>query len=179
MLPLLPLNLSRSSGVTLMELLIGLVIVSIGMTVAVPSFQGMIARNTVATDVNEMLFAINLARSEASRTGSSVKILATTPTEDNEFGTGWCVVPDDQIDCSANGIRAFSGTNPNSSLNLVDDGGEEAIIFSARGGLSNFQNVSIDYCYEGQLGRRIFISPIGRSKSHRPDDADLSRRPDC
>ncbi|MFT4677341.1 MAG: prepilin-type N-terminal cleavage/methylation domain-containing protein, partial [Candidatus Azotimanducaceae bacterium] len=49
MLPLLPLNLSRSSGVTLMELLIGLVIVSIGMTVAVPSFQGMIARNTVAT----------------------------------------------------------------------------------------------------------------------------------
>tara|TARA_R110002072_G_scaffold59158_5_gene150807 strand:+ start:85409 stop:85897 length:489 start_codon:yes stop_codon:yes gene_type:complete len=162
-----------------MEMLIGLVIVTIGITVAVPSFQGMIARNTVATDVNEMLLAINLARSEASRTGSAVKILATNPTEDNEFGPGWCVVPNAQADCSANVIRAFAGANPNASLNLVDDGGEESIIFTPRGGLSNFQNASIDYCYEGQQGRRIFITPIGRSKSHRPDDADASRRPDC
>lgn len=173
------LKIFKQSGVTLIELLIGLVIVTIGLTVAVPSFQGMIARNNVATDVNEMLLAINLARSEAGRRGRSVSIRAVTATNDNEFGAGWCVVPITQADCSANVIRVFSAVNGSATLNLVDDGGETSIDFSARGSLANFANVSLDYCYEGQQGRRIFVTPIGRSKSHRPDDVDVSRRPDC
>jgi type IV fimbrial biogenesis protein FimT len=178
-LPSRPLNIRRTAGVTLMEMLIGLAIISIGMTVAIPSFQGMIARNTVATDVNEMLLAVNLARSEAGRTGSGVSIRAAGGTEANEFGPGWCVVATIQANCNGAVIRSFSGTNPNATLNLVDAGGETSIDFTARGGLENFSTVSIDYCYEGQQGRRIFVSPIGRSKSHRPDDPDTNRRPDC
>ena len=53
------INRRVSTGVTLIEMLIGLIIVLIGMTVAVPSFQGMVARNNVAAEVNEMLLAIN------------------------------------------------------------------------------------------------------------------------
>ena len=174
-----PLSFRRASGVTLMEMMIGLVIVGIGMTIAVPSFQGMVARNTVATEVNEVLLTVNLARSEASRSGSSVSIRAVSPTEDNEFGGGWCVVATTQADCSANVIRAFKAVSSQATLNIVDADGETAITFSARGGLRNFSNVSIDYCYEGQQGRRIFVSPIGRSKSHSPTDIDESRRPDC
>jgi type IV fimbrial biogenesis protein FimT len=162
-----------------MEMMIGLVIVGIGMTIAVPSFQGMVARNTVATEVNEMLLTVNLARSEASRSGSSVSIRAVAPTEDNEFGAGWCVVATAQADCTANVIRAFKAVSSQATLNLVDAGGETAITFSARGGLRNFTNVSIDYCYAGQQGRRVFVSPIGRSKSHSPTDQDENRRPDC
>ena len=178
-MPFRPLNIRRVAGVTLMEMLIGLAIVSIGMTVAIPSFQGMIARNTVATDVNEMLLAINLARSEAGRRGSGVSIRSIGGNAGNEFGPGWCVVATAQTDCSGTLIRAFPGTNPSATLNLVDAGGETSIDFSARGALSNFATVSIDYCYPGQQGRRIFVTPIGRSKSHRPDDADPNRRPDC
>ena len=76
-------------GVTLLEMMIGLVIISIGMSFAIPSFQGMIARNSVATQVNEMLLAVNLARSEASRTGSKVNIQASAAVTSNEFGGGW------------------------------------------------------------------------------------------
>jgi len=183
-LPLRLLNIRRAAGVTLMEMLIGLAIISISMTVAIPSFQGMIARNTVATDVNEMLLAVNLARSEAGRTGSGVSIRATVGVATNEFGPGWCVIATDDsagnaTNCNGSVIRAFPGTNPNATLNLVDAGGQTSIDFTARGGLANFSTVSIDYCYEGQQGRRIFVTPIGRSKSHRPDDADTNRRPDC
>jgi type IV fimbrial biogenesis protein FimT len=183
-LPLRPLTIRRAAGVTLIEMLIGLAIVGIGLTVAMPSFQGMIARNTVATDVNEMLLAVNLARSEAGRTGSRVSIRATGGTAANEFGPGWCVVATndsagDATDCNGTVIRAFPGANPNATLNLVDAGGETSIDLTARGALDNFSTVSIDYCYEGQQGRRIFVSPIGRSKSHRPDDVDTNRRPDC
>lgn len=183
-MPLRPLNIRRAAGVTLMEMLIGLAIVSIGMTVAIPSFQGMIARNTVATEVNEMLLAVNLARSEAGRTGSRVSIRSAGGNAANEFGPGWCVVPTfdadgDETDCTGTVIRAFSSINPSATLNLVDAGGSTSIDFTPRGSLSNFATVSIDYCYEGQQGRRIFVSPIGRSKSHRPDDADTDRQPDC
>ena len=66
----------KTRGVTLVELLIGLIIISIGMTIAIPSFNGMVERNRVATQVNEMLLSINLARSEAGRTGSRVHIQA-------------------------------------------------------------------------------------------------------
>ncbi len=169
----------KSRGVTLIEMMVGLVIIAIGMTVAVPSFNGMIARNKVATDVNEMLLAVNLARSEASRTGAGVSVQASNPTSANEFGAGWCVVPSTQTDCAANVIRAFPGVDSNATLDFVDADGATAIVFSPRGGLVGSNSINIDYCYEGQQGRRIAISFIGRSKSHKPDDPDVNKRPDC
>ena len=152
-------------------MLIGLAIITVGMTVAVPSFQGMIARNTVATEVNEMLLAINLARSEAGRTGSSVSVKAVASAAANEFGGGFCVVPtlaNDAETCSANVIRSFSSLDPQATLDLLEAGGRTALVFSARGGLRDFDNVSMDYCFEGQQGRRIVVSPIGRARSYKP-----------
>lgn len=174
------LNRRTNTGVTLLEMLIGLVIITIGMTVAVPSFQGMVARNNIATEVNEMLLAINLARSEAGRRGSGVSVQAKAATSDNEFGAGWCVVPTSQGDCTANVIREFSAIDSSATLNLVSDGGATAINFSARGGLQGPPNISLDYCYSGQQGRRIFISPIGRAKSYRPiSQVPEALRPAC
>ena len=86
-------------------MLIGLIIVLIGMTVAVPSFQGMVARNNVATEVNDM--AINLARSEAERQGTGISVQAKAAVEGNEFGAGYCVVPSSQGNCDANVIQIF------------------------------------------------------------------------
>ena len=174
------INRRVSTGVTLIEMLIGLIIISIGMTVAVPSFQGMVARNNVATEVNEMLLAINLARSEAGRQGTGISVQAKAAVEGNEFGAGYCVVPSSQGNCDANVIRDFPATNEDASLDFIDAGGATAIVFSARGGLQGFDNVSLDYCYEGQQGRRIFISPIGRAKSYRPiNEVPEALRPVC
>ncbi len=169
----------KTRGVTLMELMVGLIIIGIGMTIAVPSFQGMSARNRIATQANEMLLAINLARSEASRTGSGMTIQAVSASAGDEFGGGWCVVPGNPGDCSANVVRAFPALTGGSTLNLVDDGGATAIRFTALGGVLNDASLSIDLCMQGQEGRRIVISPIGRSKSHKIDDPVAARQPDC
>ena len=166
-------------GVTLLEMMIGLVIISIGMSFAIPSFQGMIARNSVATQVNEMLLAVNLARSEASRTGSKVNIQASAAVTSNEFGGGWCVVPSTQADCSANVIRSFPALGHNATLNLIDDNGATAIQFSSLGAIVGSGSLSLDFCMSGQQGRRIVISPIGRSKSHDSNDPIAARQPDC
>lgn len=174
------LNRRVNTGVTLIEMLIGLVIITIGMTVAVPGFQGMVARNNVATEVNEMLLAINLARSEAGRQGRGISVQAIAAVESNEFGAGYCVVPSFQGDCTDNVIRTFTATSTDATLNFVAAGGATAIDFSPRGGLDGFDNISLDYCYDGQQGRRIFISPIGRAKSYRPvDEVPVALRPVC
>lgn len=169
------ITLRKSRGVTLIELMVGLVIVAIGFTVAVPSFQGMLARNRVATQVNEMILSINLARSEASRTGASVSIQALDGSDtSNEFGPGWCVVFGSPGDCDGDPdapIRFFDPLVGDSTLNLVAAGGATSILFTPLGALVNSTTVNLDLCYEGQTGRRIVISPTGRSKSTRVDPA--------
>jgi len=174
------------SGVTLIELMVGLVIIGIGMTVAVPSFQGIIGRNQVATQVNEMLLAINLARSEASRRGSIVSVQAvltltgkTCGDSDNEFNCGWCVVPGNPANCNANVIRTFQPLSAGTTMNLVADQGATFLLFSPLGGVVGETILNIDHCADGLQGRRIYISPIGRSKSHKPDDPNEDRRPTC
>ena len=180
------ISVRSSRGVTLIELMIGLVIIGVGLTVALPGFQGMIARNQRATQVNEMLLAINLARSEASRRGSTVSVQAvltlsgsTCGASSNEFNCGWCVVPGNQANCNLPVIRAFQPLAAGTTLNLVNDGGNTALRFSPLGGVVGQTIIDIDLCIVGQQGRRIHISPIGRSKSHRPDDPEENRRPAC
>ncbi|MCB1644147.1 MAG: GspH/FimT family pseudopilin [Pseudomonadales bacterium] len=168
-----------NAGMTLIELMVGLVIIGIGMTIAVPSFNGMIARNQIAAQVNEMLTALNYARSEASKAGSTVSLQAVGGDGANEFGTGYCVVLGNPGDCSGAVIRRFPALSGGSTLNLVSDGGANSIQFNALGGVADETSKSLDLCRTGQQGRRIFISPIGRSSSHRPDDPDAAKRPVC
>ncbi|TCT22891.1 type IV fimbrial biogenesis protein FimT [Thiobaca trueperi] len=66
------------AGVTLVELVITLSIAAILMTIAVPSFQDLMRTNRTATQVNEFLTALNLARSEAVKRGASVSVCSST-----------------------------------------------------------------------------------------------------
>ncbi|MBL4682771.1 MAG: GspH/FimT family pseudopilin [Pseudomonadales bacterium] len=165
---------NKIGGFTLIELMVGLIIISIGMSIAVPSFQGMIARNRIATQVNEMLLAVNLARSEASTTGGNVSIQALSSSTADEFSGGWCVIPGRpgdagySADCSAGVIRTFGALAGTVTFNLVNDGGLSSITFTPLGGTIDSLSRSIDLCVPDQIGRRVFITPIGRAKSYKP-----------
>jgi type IV fimbrial biogenesis protein FimT len=87
-------------GLTLLELLITLSIAAILVTLGVPGFQDLIRNNRAATQSNELLTALNLARSEAIKRGARVSVcasndpLATTPTCSNNWTQGWIVFTD-------------------------------------------------------------------------------------
>jgi type IV fimbrial biogenesis protein FimT len=165
-------------GMTLIELMVGLVIVGMGMTIAIPSFQGMLARNTMATQVNEFLLSLNRARSEASKIGSVVSVQALSSDSANEYGSGWCIVRGNG-DCTGGVFMQAAGLTANNSLNLVDDGGATAIRFNAMGGLVGGSAIDVDLCSADLTGRRIHISLVGRSHSHKIDDVNVTRRPVC
>ena len=63
---------ARVTGFTLVELLITLMIATILMTLAVPQFTSLVANSRLTTQSNDMIAAINFARSTAIKRNGSV-----------------------------------------------------------------------------------------------------------
>ena len=80
----------HSFGFTLMELMVTIAIAGILLGVAIPSFTSIISSNRLTTYANELVTALNLARSEAIKRGQHVVVSKTgTDWED-----GWQVFVD-------------------------------------------------------------------------------------
>jgi type IV fimbrial biogenesis protein FimT len=86
--------LSRQAGLTLIELLVTMAVMVILAAFAVPNFQEHLRDNRGITQINELVSAMNLARSEATKGNGTV---AFCPSADNAtcsggaFDTGWIV----------------------------------------------------------------------------------------
>lgn len=61
-------------GVTLVELMVTVAVLAIVLTIAVPSFSGIIAANRLTGPANEALSALHFARSEAIRLNRSIDV---------------------------------------------------------------------------------------------------------
>ena len=61
-----------NSGFTLMELMVTIAIAAILVGIAIPSFTSIIVSNRLTTSANELVTALNLARSEAVKRGMRI-----------------------------------------------------------------------------------------------------------
>ncbi len=118
-------------GFTLIELLFTLVLISIMLVIAVPSFVSFISGNRVTTTVNDFLQGVTLTRAEALRRGRRVTLMPLTappptgiPQLNGEWRHGWAVC--DQVNVgtgTCSGSILFQRQPVETSTALSDPGG--------------------------------------------------------
>lgn len=64
----------KASGFTMVELMVTIAVLAILLAVAGPNFSDMLLRNRLSSGANDLLAALQLARSEAIRTNTSVEV---------------------------------------------------------------------------------------------------------
>lgn len=85
--------LTKQQGFTLIELVVIVVIASILLTIAVPSYQEFVRKNQVTTNSNNLISALNFARSEAIKRSVQVTI-RRKGTVAQEWDGGWDIFSD-------------------------------------------------------------------------------------
>jgi len=165
--------MNKHSGFTIIELMIGIAVAAVLLTVGVPSFVSLIANNRITAQANELVSGLNLARSEAAKSGQRVSMCSTTNgtscAANTDWATGWLVFNDSD----GNGVVANAAdilrTSEAVSGNSTVTGSANFITYQGDGSVSsaiNF-NMSIPNGNANQT-RRVCVALAGNNWVNRP-----------
>ena len=85
----------RQSGFTIVELMVAIAVAMIVLGVGIPNFAALVRSNSTVAEVNNLVTAIHLARSEAVGRGVEVTIV---PQSGVDWTSGWIVGIDSDED---------------------------------------------------------------------------------
>lgn len=137
------------AGFTVIEFAITLVLVAIGLALAIPSLQNLVANNQVTAAANTIVSGLNLARSNAITSGENITICPVgsdgTCSESN-WENGWIVFNDADGDSVADPGEIVRVVNLDGNLDA--SGFDDNIVFRSDGTTSLGGNVTITNCYQ-------------------------------
>ena len=151
--------MKKTSGFTLVELMITLIVAGVILAIGVPSFTTAIRNNRIAAMSNQLVSALSLARSEAVKRAETVTFCRSTNGADcagasTDWQPGWVI-----RDAGGNVLRSWGALSGNAALT-----GPAAPVQYLPTGFVNtaatFQ-LRTDDC-TGNEGRDISISVTGR-----------------
>lgn len=168
----------RAQGVTLVELIITVSIAAILAAIAIPSFQSTIDRNRSASNTNEFLTSMYLARNEALTRRQRVVLCPSTDgtscAGNGNWHLGWIVFVDldnDAVVDTSNPVDTMLLSHDAlSDTTLTDDIGDNYISYTADGsarttaGVSQTGTLSFSLCINNKK-TSITINITGRPKT--------------
>ncbi len=170
---------AKCFGFTLIELMVTVAIAAILLGVAIPNFVSIINSNRLTADANELLTALNLARSEAIKRSVSVSVRKVDNNSSTNLGAGtnwekgWDVFTDIDEDGNFDAgvdtlIRTFSTLQSGYTLRGNNFG--NFIRFTPLG-LSNTNgsfvicnNIDGNNLPEANTSRLIVVNQVGRTR---------------
>ena len=165
----------RQWGFSLIELMVTVAVLAILVAIGLPSFQGSMRSNRVATSTNELLASFSLARSEAIRSPGGAAICSTENGTScgGSWNDGWMVWIDMNGDGLVTGaddrVLRYIETDSKLDLAMAADGGAAegvTIRFDTRGrriGAPRTITIEPETCPAGHdLVRDVSVSATGQ-----------------
>lgn len=142
----------RSAGFTIVELMFTVFIAAVLLAVAIPSFRGMTGSNRLVTQTNDLIGAMNFARSEAITRNRTITFCRADSDADTTCSAaagdwGFWIVRNAAGEVSRRGeVPTYGGAMRVTSALALDriDFGADGLARSSTGVLLN--NVQIDVC---------------------------------
>ncbi len=156
------LNRRKTKGFTLFELIVTIAVAAIIVSFGVPGFTSIVQNNRAVTHTNDLVTALNLARSEATRRGAEVQVCpsddAATCSATTDWSDGWIVrtSPANEV------LRAWSKRSGGNNVVTADS--SQPVRFMARGSLGGAPvtlRVRLPDC-SGDQGRDVSVNAAGR-----------------
>lgn len=164
-------------GFTLIELLVVLVLVTVLIGFAVPTYRSLVASNRVLTQVNQVITAVNFARSEAVRRHMVVTVCPSANGQNcaGKWRDGWIVftdqkatgkfAPGDQL------LRVYSAIPVKDQLEWRGSRSSGYLQLSPTGGTHGQQGTFIYCASASKIPQVIIISQTGRIRTATGQDA--------
>lgn len=160
----------RLSGLTLIELLVGLVVMTVLTSLAVPGFQGLREQSQIRSAGMAVYADLQLARSEAIKRNREVTVCFT-----NSGGANWSYALHDSDDCSGSEIeKAYSEDYPSVDITASYSSGQ--LKFSPRRNNLADGNVEIK---PSIYGPKMFVKTTKTGRIRTCSDGALAGVPSC
>ena len=163
------LAIRQLHGFTLLELMVALAIAGIVGALAVPAFGTWFARQQVQDRAEALLYALDLARSEAIKRGDRVDVCpgdGTCNAGAVPWEGGWIVAPDVRRDVSSTIARergAPAGVTIRGNRPVAD-----YVSYTGAGRARRFDGAlqmgTFTVCRPGQRARKVILANSGRAR---------------
>ena len=150
-------------GLSLVELLVGLVVLSVLVSVAAPSFSRMVAEQRLRQVGSELRISLATARSEALKRNEAVSLIK----QGSDWSTGWCIEAGKTSNCSAQPIQQFNVASD--QITVLKDGAAAGteINFNAWGRVTSCPEFLLSTTAAGSAcALCLVVTTDGRVESH-------------
>ncbi|WP_052507076.1 GspH/FimT family protein [Desulfonatronovibrio magnus] len=163
----------KETGLTIIEMVIAIAIISIIASVGIPRLQGMFHSNRVAALANEFIGNLNLARSEAVRRSERVVLCVSvdgqTCATEGSWDQGWIIFVDPKANNTVeqdDQLLRIRGPLDNNVKMVGNTNVQRSITFLANGAVAGIGTGTITLCSHKQ-GIELRLIRTGRMRSER------------